>query len=97
MLAYWPHPYYVLSARARFSTMDSLTALKLNVAKVLELSVKQNEKLTDIQKKLEHTSASINSLAMRVDRMEESSTSDGRKERTSSRSLKTPKEISVAN
>ena len=75
--------------------MDSLTALKLNVAKVLELSVKQNEKLTDIQKKLEHTSASINSLAMRVDRIEESSTSDGRKERTSSRSLKTPKEISV--
>ena len=85
----------VLSARARFSTMDSLTALKLNVAKVLELSVKQNEKLTDILKKLEHTSASINSLAMRVDRIEESSTSDGRKERTSSRSLKTPKEISV--
>ena len=75
--------------------MDSLTALKLNVAKVLELSVKQNEKLTDIQKKLEHTSASINSLAMRVDRIEESSTLDGRKERTSSRSLKTPKEISV--
>ena len=75
--------------------MDSLTALKLNVAKVLELSVKQNEKLTDIQKKLEHTSASINSLAMRVDRIEESSTSDGRKERTSSRTLKTPKEISV--
>lgn len=84
-----------MSARARFSTMDSLTALKLNVAKVLELSVKQNEKLTDIQKKLEHTSASINSLAMRVDRIEESSTSDGRKERTSSRTLKTPKEISV--
>ena len=75
--------------------MDSLTALKLNVAKVLELSVKQNEKLTDIQKKLEHTSASINSLAMRVDRIEESSTSDGRKERTSSRTLKSPKEISV--
>lgn len=53
--------------------MDSLTALKLNVNKVLELSVKQNEKLTDIQRKLELTSASITSLARRVDRIEENS------------------------
>ena len=73
--------------------MDSLTALKLNVSKVLELSIKQNEKLTDIQKKLELTSASISSLAKRVDHIEEISTQSGRKE--SSIARRVPREISV--
>ena len=45
--------------------------LKLNIDKVLELNKRQNEKLADIQRKLELTSANITSLSIRMDRMEE--------------------------
>ena len=52
--------------------MDQLTTLKLNIDKLLELSKQQNERLADIQRKLELTitSASFTSLANRVDRIE---------------------------
>ena len=44
--------------------------LKLNIDKLLELGKQQNERLADIQRKLELTSASVTSLTNRVDRIE---------------------------
>jgi len=63
--------------------MEYLTALKLNIDKVLEFNRKQDEKLADIQKKMEN---SIASLTKRMDRIEENS---------SFGSFKIPRELSV--
>ena len=67
--------------------MDPIAVLKLNIDKVLELSTKQNEKLTDIQRKVELTSASVARLAKRVDPIEEVSSTSG--------SIKIPRQLSV--
>ena len=78
---------YLYQFLCTICTMDPFAALKLNIDKVLELGIKQNEKLTDIQRKVELTSASVARLAKRVDRIEEVS--------VSSTSGKIPRELSV--
>ena len=57
--------------------MEQFTVLKLNIDKLLELGKQQNERLADIQRKLELTSATVTSLTNRVDRMEAENSTSG--------------------
>ena len=66
--------------------MEQLTMI---VDKLLELSKQQNERLADIQRKLELTSASVTSLTNTVDRMESESAASG--------SIQIPSELVTAS